>query len=356
MQPSRRKFLASAASALALAALTRPRLANADTHLTAARLNWPSQALKLADPDQEKAPVVTALRIAGGGRSLATAGDDHIVRIWNTLDGSRIHRLAEHTDWVRSVDYSPDGQTLASAGNDRRILLWDPASGELLGELPRAREAVAAIRFSHGGQLLISAGFEQPLRLYDVARGEVSHELDGTCRDMRAIAWSPDDQMLAAGGRCGKIRLYEAASGSGIRDIAAHQQRVRSLAFSPDGAYLASAGEDRTIHIVPLREGAQEYRLPIRPAKFMALAFYGPQQLAAAGSDNLIRLWDVAEQTEIGILSGHTGTIAALDSLRTLLVSAGYDTTVRIWTISENLAANGEPADRVGSKPGTKTK
>ena len=160
--------------------------------------------------------------------------------------------------------------------------------------------AIAAIRYSHGGQSLIAAGFEQPLRLFDVASGEVAHELDGTCRDMRAVAWSPDDQTLAAGGRCGKIRLYDAANGSATGDIAAHHQRVRSLAFSPDGAYLASAGEDRTIHIIPLQQGGEGYRLPLRPAKFMALAFYGPQQLAAAGSDNLIRLWDVAERAEDG--------------------------------------------------------
>ena len=357
MQTGRRMFLKCAASALTLATLARTRQAAADTLFTAATLQWPSRALELAaDPDQHKPPVVTALRLGKDGRSLATAGDDHIVRIWSTLDGARIHRLTEHTDWVRSVDYSPDGQTLASAGNDRRILLWDAASGELRTELPRAKEAVAAIRYSPGGQSLIAAGFEQPLRLFDVASGQVALELAGTCRDMRAVAWSPDDQILAAGGRCGKIRLYQAATGSTIRDIAAHHQRVRALAFSPDGAFLASAGEDRTIHIVPLRAEDRAYRLPLRPAKFMALAFYGPQHLATAGSDNLIRLWDVAEQSEIGILAGHTGTIAALDGRGTVLASAGYDTTIRIWTVSENLAADGKPADRVGTRPGDGTK
>jgi WD40 repeat protein len=358
MQQSRRTFLRGAASAFALAAVANGgRKAIADTLFTAATLNWPSRALKLtADVDQHKPPVVTALRIHKDGRWLATAGDDHIVRIWSMADGSRLHRLANHTDWVRSVDYSPDGLTLVSAGNDRRIILWDAASGELRGELPRAKEAVAIVRYSHSGQSLVAAGFEQPLRVFDTASGEVAQTLDGTCRDMRAVAWSPDDQTLAAGGRCGKIRLYEAASGSGIRDIAAHQQRIRSLAFSPDGAYLASTGEDRTIHIVPLLQGAEDYRLPIRPAKYMALAFYGPHHLAAAGSDNLVRLWDVAQQIEIGILAGHTGTIAALDCSGKVLASAGYDTTVRIWTITENLAADGKPVERVGTRPGEGTK
>ncbi len=356
MRASRRNFLRTAASALALTALGRgANQAAGETIFTAATLNWPSRALQLsADPDQHKPPVVTALRIHKDGRWLASAGDDHIVRVWSMADGSRLHRLARHTDWVRSVDYSPDGQTLASGGNDRRIILWDASSGQVRGELPRASEAVATIRYSTGGQSLIAAGFEQTLRLFDTASGEVAQELEGTCRDMRAVAWSPDDLTLAAGGRCGKIRLYDVPSGSTIRDVQAHQQRIRSLAFSPDGAYLASAGEDRTIHIAPLSQGAVGYRLPIRPVKFMALAFYGPHHLAAAGSDNLIRLWNVAEQTEIGILAGHTGTIAALDCQGKMLASAGYDTTVRIWTITENLAGEVKPLERVGSKPADK--
>ena len=37
------------------------------------------------------------------------------------------------------------------------------------------------------------------------------------------------------------------------------------------------------------------------------LAFCGPQQLATAGSDNQIHLWDVATKEEIGSLRGHTG-------------------------------------------------
>ena len=352
MLSSRRNLLKGAASAVVLAALGRcHRPAMADRLQTAAPLNWPSRSLELtADDSEHKPPVVTALRIHPSGRWLASAGDDHVVRTWSLSDGARLHRLVKHTDWVRSVDYSPDGQTLASAGNDRRILTWDAATGEFRRELVRAQEAVAAIRYSPSGKWLIAAGFEPTMRLLDVASGEIAGTLAGTCRDMRAVAWSPDSHLLAAGGRCGKVRMYDAAAQEMIREIEAHQQRVRAVAFSPDGQYLASTGEDRTIHITPLSQGAAGYRLPIRPVKVMALSFFGPHHLAAAGSDNLIRLWNVAEQNEIGILTGHTGTIAALDCQGKTLVSAGYDTAVRLWTITENLAAESRPMDRVGSK------
>jgi hypothetical protein len=48
------------------------------------------------------------------------------------------------------------------------------------------------------------------------------------------------------------------------------------------------------------------------------------------------------------------GTVAALDSLGKMLISAGYDTTVRIWTVTEQIAA--KPGQRVGARKETETR
>jgi len=165
---------------------------------------------------------------------------------------------------------------------------------------------------------------------------------------MRTVAFAPSDAELAAGGRCGTIRFCSTSSGHVIRDIRAHRQRVRALTFSADGEYLASTGDDRTVHILPLADGATSSTLPARQAKVQALVFYGPRQLAVAGSDNLIRLWDVAEQRETGVLAGHTGTIAALECQGKVLISAGYDTTVRVWSIADHVAGAETLPLRVG--------
>src|SRR5258705_98843 len=85
----------------------------------------PSTLHLAPDPDKSTPRVVTAVRVHRDGEWLATAGDDHLVRIFSLADGSQVHRLDKHTDWVRSVDFSPNGKELASAGNDRRIHLWN---------------------------------------------------------------------------------------------------------------------------------------------------------------------------------------------------------------------------------------
>ena len=84
--------------------------------------------------------------------------------------------------------------------------------------------------------------------------------------------------------------------------------------------------------------GGQGFDLPERPAKVFALAFVGPQLLAAGGSDNLIRIWDLGTRQEIGQLSGHQGSIAALVCDGSTLVSGSYDTTIRLWSVKERVA------------------
>ncbi|MBI3838968.1 MAG: hypothetical protein HY288_13685, partial [Planctomycetia bacterium] len=61
-----------------------------------------------------KPPVITAVAIRPGGGLIATAGDDHAVRLWSTTTGRIVQTLKGHSDWVRSLAFSPDGESLAS--------------------------------------------------------------------------------------------------------------------------------------------------------------------------------------------------------------------------------------------------
>ena len=65
------------------------------------------------------------------GRTLASAGHDHMVRLWDTTTRQQRLILAGHTNWVRALAFSPDGGTLASGGWDRRVCVWDSRTGQV---------------------------------------------------------------------------------------------------------------------------------------------------------------------------------------------------------------------------------
>jgi WD40 repeat protein len=85
---------------------------------------------------------VRTVAFAADGQRLATAGDDHVVRLWDSRTGQSLAELTGHTDKVSDVAFSPDGHRLASAGSDEALRLWNT---DAIGGLPVLR--------GHGGGL-----------------------------------------------------------------------------------------------------------------------------------------------------------------------------------------------------------
>ena len=89
--------------------------------------------------------------------------------IWlHHLASGRMFALTKHTEEVKGLAFSPDGRTLASAGVDRVIRLWNTSDGSLKGELVRYFEEASGVSFSPDGRLLASIGTSQSVNLWHI--------------------------------------------------------------------------------------------------------------------------------------------------------------------------------------------
>lgn len=143
------------------------------------------------------------------------SGDYHGKAVW--WDGAAekptaIRTVDAHDGWIRAVTVSPDCKTLATCGNDRLVKLWNAADGKPVRSLEGHTSHVYNIAFHPTGNTLVSADLMGILKEWDVATGKQIRELDAKSfhkydstfaadiGGIRGMTFNPDGSMLACTG------------------------------------------------------------------------------------------------------------------------------------------------------------
>lgn len=269
------------------------------------------------------------------GATLASAGRDATVRLWDAVSGKLITILHGHDGKVSSVTFSPDGKTLASAGSDATVRLWDATSGKLITILHGHNGNVSSVAFSPDGKTLASA--DGVVRLWDATSGKLTTLLHGDEGSHVSIAFSPDGNTIASGGCYGNVHLWNAVSGN-PKVILRDQNGWRvNVAFSPDGKILASGSDDATAYLWNTNSGKTKTILRRHRGVINCLSFSpSGKTLASAGSDATVCLWNAANGELMTVLSGHEACVNSItfspDGKK--LASACEDATIRLWDAS----------------------
>ncbi len=95
-----------------------------------------------------------------------------MINLWNACTGECLKTLQGHTNYIRSVAFSPDSQILASSGGlDQTIKLWDVRTGNCLN-LQGHTAWILSVAFSPQGEVLVSGSHDGTVKLWDTKTGE----------------------------------------------------------------------------------------------------------------------------------------------------------------------------------------
>src|SRR5579885_2560708 len=189
---------------------------------------------------------------ADGTLAATTGGDDSETFLWNTKDGTTVHRLASKGRACWSAAWGPDGKTIAW-GNSNKVDVIKANSPlersfrleELeLGAAPRQEFRRARMRL---GSFTLEKTGKTTVAVKRAEETVATLAMPDEYETVRCFTLLPDDR--AAVGTDYALRLFDSASGKQIRQFQGHTGTVWAVAPSPDNRYLLSASNDQTLRI-----------------------------------------------------------------------------------------------------------
>jgi Tol biopolymer transport system component len=286
---------------------------------------------------RELGDAVNALTFSPDGESLASAGAEGLISIWNARTGRLSRTINWHRGSVNCLVFSPDGRYLASGDARGNVILWNVSSG---GSVAYANDHwgwIGGLAFSPNGRYLAFGGevsiltfwnIHNPSRISDSGTTSLG---SSKCREIR---FSPDGRFIVAAHGT-QVSSGDAVPGSPLTCLVETKMHA-ALAFSvaPDGGRIAAAFNDTSISVNDFRTGSEVHLLLGCYANISGLEYFPDGRLVAASdSDGTVEFWDTVAGRMVHRENVHSSAVyaLALDRHGNQMATADKSGCIKIW-------------------------
>ena len=272
-------------------------------------------------------------------------------RVWAAKDGQ------DATKYMTALAFTPDHRFLLTGGADEQLKVWSTRSGKVTGKQALTGRAQSVAVNANG---IVAVGLQQetgpfpqtdrePIARYQLTEegGAISFKelspLVGAIGAANQIRFTPDGKRLAGTSHDGILRIWNLETGNVIASFTDFRGPIMGVAFSPNGKLIAGCGgiyEDGWLagEVIVYDLDTEERICSFYPDQVAySVTFPSDVELASAGADRRISLWNLGDRTLRESINAHADTIRELITLpgQRRIASASDDNTVRIWSLDE---------------------
>lgn len=264
-----------------------------------------------ADTDQRQSTIVAdfyALDFAHDGRRIITGARTGDLTLWDLKDGRRIAVTRSHPGYVCAAAFSIQSKhTIATGGDDLMLKFWDAESLSPLRRAVGHEARIESIAFNHDGSRVVTTSQDRTVRLWDTEPSDLD-VLRGHRNYVYSVKFSPDGRRIFSGGWGGEInepgtlRVWDAETGTCIAAVLGPDESVLALDVSPDGSRVVASlmmGRTARNRLVLFDASTLETLATVDVPRAGSVRFHPDgKRILSAEDGGMLRIWDPGTQTQ----------------------------------------------------------
>ncbi|MET9412165.1 hypothetical protein ABZX90_41600 [Streptomyces sp. NPDC002935] len=198
-----------------------------------------------------------AVAQAGGRVLIATACDDHLLRIFDASDGrmEKAYTVGRHAVTALGIRATSEGPVVVVATADGGLAARLAANGRVLWRLPESRNPVTALTMGGSARRPVTVALRADGRVQVHELGSGTRRTDGLNPGPGVIAIAAgrtrEKPIVVIGHRDGRIGVWDLTSGQLRRSLRAGAAELTGVAFGTrgPGGLIASRHTDKIIRV-----------------------------------------------------------------------------------------------------------
>src|SRR5437588_11190127 len=141
---------------------------------------------------------VLAVAVFPDGRRMATGSYDKTLRLWDLKEGVVLKKMEGHHGCVRTVAGSGDGQMIASGDKNGELIVWDGDTGECLTEAIEVHtDWLRSLEFSPDCRVLATGSWDETTKLWCTNTWKMQGSPINCGAPVNCVRYSPSGERVA---------------------------------------------------------------------------------------------------------------------------------------------------------------